>query len=64
MATNPVAYLRALFPLGQPPHLSDEQIARQLDEELIRSRAARKGVETKRRRRETSASKSEKGRHS
>jgi N-glycosylase/DNA lyase len=64
MATNPVAYLRALYPLGQPPHLSDEQIARQLDEELIRSRAARKGIEAKRRRRETAASKLEEGRYS
>ena len=47
------AYLRAAYPLPlRPPdqHLSDEDIAALLDKHEQRSRVARKGIETRRRR--------------
>lgn len=47
MTTQTQAYLKILYPLGLPPHLSDEEIARQLDESEKRSRAARKRHERK-----------------
>ena len=42
MSTQPQALIKILYPLGLPQHLSDEEIARQLDESEKRSRAAKK----------------------
>lgn len=51
MAVNPESYTRALYPLGLPEHLSDEDIAAQLDTSAKHSKAAHKAQETRRQKR-------------
>lgn len=48
MSTSISAYLKATFPTLPWLHLSDEDIAAQLDKSQQRSRAARKAQERKR----------------
>lgn len=48
MALNPEAYKHAAYPLGLSEHLSDEDIAAQLDTSAKHSRAAHKAQETRR----------------
>ena len=48
MTTQPEAYIHALYPLGLPEHLSDEDIAQQLDKSAKHSAAAHKAQERKR----------------
>jgi hypothetical protein len=50
MAIDTHAYKHALYPLGTPPHLSDEDIAMQLDKSAKHSRAAHKAQERRRQR--------------
>lgn len=47
MTTQTQAYLKVLYPLGLPPHLSDEDIAEQLDKSERRSKSARKAAKTR-----------------
>lgn len=49
MTTQVQAYLKILYPLGLPPHLSDEDIAAQLDKSERRSKSARKAANTRKR---------------
>lgn len=51
MTTDAQAYTHALYPLGLPEHLSDEDIAQQLDKSARHSRAAHKAQERKRQKR-------------
>lgn len=51
MSINPQAYQHAIYPLGLPEHLSDEDIALALDKSEKHSRAAHKAQETRRQRR-------------
>lgn len=51
MSIDVDAYTRALYPLGLPEHLSDEDIAAQLERTARRSKAARKAHETMRQKR-------------
>ena len=47
MTTQVQAYLKVLYPLGLPPHLSDEDIAEQLDKSDKRRKSARKAASTR-----------------
>lgn len=51
MALNPEAYKHAAYPPSPWLHLSDEDIAAQLDKSAKHSRAAHKAQETRRQRR-------------
>jgi hypothetical protein len=51
MNTNPTAYKQAAYPLTPWQHLSDEDIAMQLEQSARRSKAARKAQETLRQKR-------------
>lgn len=49
MTTTPAqAYLKILYPLGLPQHLSDEDVAAQLDKEDKHRARARKAATTRR----------------
>lgn len=48
MSIDVDAYTRALYPLGLPEHLSDEDIAHALDKSAKRSHAAHKAQERRR----------------
>ena len=48
MSIDATAYTHAIYPLGLPAHLSDEDIAAQLDKSARHSKAAHKAQETRR----------------
>lgn len=48
MSIDVDAYKHALYPLGMPEHLSDEDIAAQLDKSARHSKAAHKAQERRR----------------
>lgn len=52
MSTQPQALIKILYPLGLPPHLSDEDVAAQLDKEDKHKARARKSAETRKRKKE------------
>lgn len=60
MTTQAEAFTHALYPLGLPEHLSDEDIAAALDKSAKHSKAARKASETRRQKRAEQAVASEK----
>lgn len=60
MSIDANAYTHAIYPLGLPEHLSDEDIALALDKSAKHSRAAHKAQETRRQRRAEQAYKQEK----